>query len=167
MCDILVMVISLLYYTEIGLSPYEVPGYMSICIYISGCCNLCENCQYPMLKQNDYGDKLLENFQKIIQLYQEKANSICFLGEGKNSPYEHREFYKMIEIAKKYNLKTCLYCGRDATVEKWMRIFDFVKLGSYQETFGGLNKKTTNQRFLQKTKKGYIDITHKFWGNVL
>ena len=85
------------------------------------------------------------------------------MGEGENTTYEHQEFYKMIEIAKRHNLKTCLYCGRDTSIEEWMSIFDFVKLGSYQEDCGGLNNKTTNQKLLQKTKNEYIDITYKFW----
>lgn len=154
----------MLYYTEIGLSPYEVPEHCSICIYISGCCNNCKNCHYPTLRQNDYGDKLLNNFDKILQLYQNQATCVCFLGEGKNTAYEHEEFSQMTEIVKKYNLKTCLYCGRDTDVEEWMKIFDFVKLGSYQEKLGDLSVKTTNQRFLEKTKDKYVDITYKFFG---
>lgn len=153
----------MLYYTEICLSPYEVPEHNSICIYISGCCNHCKNCHYPMLQKTNFGDELLGNFKKIVQLYENQATCICFLGEGKNTAYEHEEFYQMIRIAKKYNLKTCLYCGRDIEVEEWMKIFDFVKLGSYQEDCGGLNDKTTNQKFLEKTKNEYINITYKFW----
>lgn len=105
--------IRVLYYTEIALSPYEVPEHNSICIYISGCCNYCKNCHYSLLQKSNFGDKLLENFMKIIQ--------------------------------------------------EWMNIFDFVKLGSYQENCGGLNEKTTNQKLLQKNKNKYIDITYKFW----
>ena len=153
----------MLYYTEIGLSPYEVPEHNSICIYISGCCNHCKNCHYPILQKSNYGDKLLENFKKIVQLYVNQATCVCFLGEGKNTIYEHQEFYKMVEISKKLNLKTCLYCGRDTNVEGWMSIFDFVKLGSYQENCGGLNNKSTNQKLLEKVKNEYIDITYKFW----
>lgn len=152
-----------LYYTEIGLSPYEVPEHNSICIYISGCRYCCKNCHYPMLRQNDFGDKLFENFIKIVQLYQNQATCVCFLGEGQNTIYEHEEFYRMIEIARNYNLKTCLYCGRDTYIEEWMNGFDFVKLGSYQENCGGLDEKTTNQRLLEKTKSGFIEITYKFW----
>ena len=153
----------MLYYTEIGLSPYEVPEHNSICIYISGCCNHCENCHYPLLQKSDYGDKLSENFLKIVQLYQNRATCICFLGEGKNTAFEHNEFEQLIDIAQRYNLKTCLYCGRDTDIEKWMHLFDFVKLGSYQETRGDLNDKTTNQRFFKKIHNEYIDITYKFW----
>ena len=153
----------MLYYTEVGLSPYEVPEYNSICIYISGCPNHCKECHYPLLQQKNYGNKLFENFLKIVQIYQNQATCICFLGEGENTAYEHQEFHKMVRIAKKHNLKTCLYCGRDTNVEEWMSFFDFIKLGSYQEVYGGLNYKTTNQKLLEKAKNGYIDITYKFW----
>ena len=153
----------MLYYTEICLSPYEVPNHNSICIYISGCNNNCNNCHYPILKQNNYGDKLLENFCNIIHLYKSQATCICFLGEGKNTKIERKEFSQMVEIAKKHNLKTCLYCGRDTNIEKWMHIFDFIKLGSYKEKYGCLSCRTTNQKLLEKTKNEYIDITYKFW----
>ena len=153
----------LLYYTEIGLSPYEVPEHNSICIYISGCCNHCKNCHYPMLQKSNFGDKILVNFLKIIQLYQNQATCVCFLGEGENTTYEHQEFYKMVRIAKSHNLQTCLYCGRDTDVEEWMSIFDFVKLGSYQEKLGGLNCETTNQKLLEKVEDKYKDITCEFW----
>lgn len=112
-----------LYYTETGLSPYEVPEYNSLCIYISGCYNHCKNCHYPVLQKRNFGDKLLENFLKIVQLYQNQATCICFLGEGENTTCEHQEFYKMTEIDKRHNLKTCLYCGRDNDVEEWMSNF--------------------------------------------
>ena len=115
-----------------------------------------------MLRKYDFGDKLLENFLKIVQLYLSYATCICFLGEGENTIYEHREFYEMTEIAGRYNLKTCLYCGRDTDIEEWMNIFDFVKLGSYREDLGGLDSPSTNQRFLEKTKGKYTDITYKF-----
>ena len=85
------------------------------------------------------------------------------MGEGENTTCEHQEFYKMTEIAQRHNLKTCLYCGRDTDVEEWMKIFDFVKLGSYQENNGNLKDKNTNQKFLEKTKNGYINVNYKFW----
>ena len=48
-----------------------------------------------------------------------------------------------------------------------MKYFDYVKVGPYVERFGGLDKKTTNQR-LYKVKhimglSRLINITEKFW----
>lgn len=152
----------MLYYTEVCLSPYEVPEHKSICIYISGCLNKCAECHYPLLQRMDYGDILYDKFINIIDLYRTYATCVCFLGEGKNTIEEHNEFNKMIAYAHQKGLKTCLYCGRDTIIESWMKNFDYIKLGSYQVSLGGLSNISTNQKMLQKINNDYIDITYKF-----
>ena len=60
--------------------------------------------------------------------------------------------------------KTCLYSGRNINVEEWMKIFDYVKVGSFQEDLGGLDSPTTNQMFYKKCTNGtYENITSDFW----
>lgn len=86
-----------------------------------------------------------------------------FLGEGENTSNTRKELKKYANKAKKLGLKTCLYSGRDIEIEKWMNIFDFVKVGSYKKEFGSLFSETTNQKFYKKTTKGFIDITNIFW----
>ena len=76
----------MLYYTEVCLSPYEVPGEQSICIYISGCLNRCKNCHYPELQYPDYGDVLSKRMSDIVALYHSQASCVCFLGEGRALP---------------------------------------------------------------------------------
>ena len=151
----------MLFYTEACLSPYEVPDNHSICIYISGCINKCLDCHYPLLQCSDYGDLLSHNFKKIIALFRSYATCVCFLGEGKNTEEEHKEFEAMVAYSRQQGLKTCLYCGRDTTIESWMGIFDYVKVGSFQATLGGLDSSTTKRMF-EKTIDGYLDVTYKF-----
>ena len=153
---------TMLYYTEVCLSPHEVPNHNSLCIYISGCVNRCVACHYPLLQQPDYGDVLSENYENIVALYSSYATCICFLGEGKNTREEHEEFENMVVYARQQGLKTCLYCGRDTIIESWMEIFDYVKIGSFQKSRGGLDSPTTNQKMLEKTAYEYSDITYKF-----
>ena len=152
----------MLYYTEVCFSPYEVPEHKSICIYISGCVNRCVECHYPLLQHIDYGDVLSENYANIVALYRSHATCVCFLGEGKNTEDEHKEFDNMVAYDQGQGLKTCLYCGRDTIIESWMEIFAYVKIGSFQKSRGALNSPTTNQRMLEKTDYGYSDITYKF-----
>jgi anaerobic ribonucleoside-triphosphate reductase activating protein len=106
---------------------------------------------------------LLESFTDILQLYLNYAECVCFLGEGANTSAEQEEFQKMVRIIQKHHLKTCLYSGRDTEIEEWMKIFDFIKLGSYREEFGGLDSITTNQMFFEKYENGYVNQTHLFW----
>ena len=152
----------MLYYTEVCLSPHEVPDHSSLCIYISGCVNGCIECHYPLLQQSNYGDLLFANYENIVALYSAYATCICFLGEGNNTCEEHEEFENMVAYARLQGLKTCLYCGRDTVIESWMEIFDYIKLGGFQKNRGGLDSPTTNQRMFEKAAHGYVDITYKF-----
>lgn len=112
----------MLYYTEVGLSHREVPNESALCIYISGCLNHCRHCHYPLLQKESYGDCLADNYTKIVQLYLRSTTCICFLGEGRNTLEEHIEFQHYVTYARNIGLKTCLYSGRDVSIENWMSI---------------------------------------------
>ena len=152
----------MLFYTEICLSHLEVPGEHNLCIYISGCQNNCADCHYPELRRNYYGDILKLNYTDILDLYSSQATCVCFMGEGKCGEQEKEEFKKYCSIAHSRNLKTCLYSGRDVSVEVWMQCFDYIKLGSYKAELGALDNLNTNQRMYQRKTEGYEDITYKF-----
>ena len=79
-----------IYYTEVDLSPYEVPNEQSLCIYISGCQQVCQNCHYPDLRKANYGEPLIDFFEKLLELYFYQATCVCFLGEGENTPQSRR-----------------------------------------------------------------------------
>ena len=158
----------MLYYTEFGLSEREVPGERSICIYLSGCCHNCVNCHYPLLKEKDYGDSLIKYYEDIVALYRKQATCVCLLGEGANTEVEHNEMRIVVEYAKQQGLKTCLYSGRDIEIEAWMTMFDYIKLGSYQEDKGGLESLRTNQVMWKKNSQGaYENITALFCVDVI
>lgn len=103
--------------------------------------------------------------QKKDGKYRRYATCVCFLGKGKNTLEERKEFQLITEYANSIGLKTCLYCGRDILPEKWLRVFDYIKLGSYQENFGALDKRTTNQVMLKRLENRYVNITDYFWKN--
>lgn len=153
----------MLYYTETGLSHAEVPGEAALCIYLSGCTFHCKNCHYPALQRPNYGTPLNEHYWDLIALYQHQATCVCFLGEGAGTNAEREEFKEYVTYAKRHGLKACLYSGRDTTIEPWMHLFDYIKLGSYQEAFGPLDSIRTNQKMYRKTAQGYVDITSIFW----
>ena len=103
------------------------------------------------------------NLKALLNCIAHTLLVFVFLGEGKNTVEEHNEFKNMVIYARKKGLKTCLYCGRDTIIESWMKVFDYIKLGSYQVLFGGLSSASTNQRMFAKNNNEYIDITFKFW----
>lgn len=152
-----------LHYIEAGLSCYEVPFEVSLCIYISGCLNSCPDCHYPELQRVDHGDLLIDNYVKLIELYYKSATCVCFLGEGNNTAKTRNELLVCSAFSHNIGLKTCLYSGREIEIEGWMEDFDYIKVGSYKPEFGSLNMPTTNQKMFYKTDEGYVDITAEFW----
>lgn len=90
---------------------------------------------------------------------------MCVLGEGRNTNVEHNEFLCLCIDIHSSGFHTCLYSGRDCSIEEWMYCFDYIKIGSYNETLGTLSSETTNQRLYQKIGSDYKDITHLFWND--
>ena len=153
----------MLHYTEVCLSPLEIPREVSICLYISGCRNSCPHCHYPALRQVDFGDLLAIYYREILSAYAPYATCVCFLGEGENTPITRKEFAYFSGIAHHMRLKTGLYSGRDVSIEPWMHIFDYIKLGSYQEKCGPLSSPSTNQVLYRNLNGIYKNCTHLFW----
>lgn len=150
----------------------EVPNEVSLCINISNCQNHCPGCHSSYLLKN-IGREL--DFKAIDELI-EKNDGItcfCFMGEGndpetlKNDILYIKENYKDIKVA--------LYSGREEVNEDWLwNNLNYLKIGPYNEEFGPLDKKTTNQRMYEygyfqviqvngKDRNGWKDITYKFW----
>lgn len=153
-----------LHYIEFGLTHMEVPGEVTLCIYISGCPNKCANCHYVELQQVDAGELLASYFSQILDLYHEYFSCVCFMGEGDASVDSRNELLSYVQESHKRGYRCCLYSGRDTVIEEWMKQFDYVKLGSYREECGPLTKKTTNQRiWMRKSDNVFEDITYQFW----
>ncbi len=141
---------------------WEVPDEVCLNFHLAECLNRCPGCFSPEL-QNSTDTNLAEVYEDLLLAYSNRITCVCFLGEGKNTDYEHIEFEKMCKTIHSYGFKTCLYCGRDCRIEEWMRCFDYIKIGSYKQELGDLSKKTTNQRLYKKENNVYIDITYLFW----
>lgn len=148
----------------------EIPNEVSLLLNISNCQNNCKGCHTPMLRE-DIGVELTKEILDHL-LSQGRYTCVCFMGEG-NDPIALKE---LLEYVYKKGYKTAVYSGLDITLVEWVERYHFfpgfLKLGSYQEEYGPLNKKTTNQR-LYKTypEDGAacwhdVDITHMFWRNV-
>ena len=153
----------MLRYLEFGISHQEVPGETSICIYITGCNNRCDNCHYPELQVPTSGLILRDHINDIIDLYGSQASCVCFLGEGEDTRESREELKQYAMMVRNQNLKCCLYCGRDIMPEEWMKVFDYVKTGSYIGKYGDIRSNTTNQRFYVKRNDTFVDETFLFW----
>lgn len=157
------MEVTVLRYTEIGMSHKEVPGEASLCIYLSGCPNHYHGCHYPELRDPSYVDPLAPVFDVILDLYLGQASCLCLLGEGQDATTDRAELAACAQSAHDRGMTSALYSGRNCEIEEWMGAFDYVKLGSYVAKRGPLSLATTNQRMLRQCRNGWLDITERFW----
>ena len=139
----------------------EVPDEVTLALNISGCPHKCEGCHSKYLWEYD-GHYVSDDLEDLIKKYQGLITCVCFMGGDQNMS----ELSRLTHTVKKYNLKTALYSGSDndgISFTILYKTFDYIKLGHYDQTLGGLNKKTTNQRMYQRVDDAWEDITYKFW----
>ena len=140
----------------------EVPDEVSLAFNISGCPYKCKGCHSEYLWEYE-GDYISDDIEKLLEEYFSYITCVCFMGGNQNPD----ELFKLLEMVKKYNLKTCVYIGaKDIPNEKWIELCDYLKIGAYKKEFGGLNSKTTNQKFYKAYNnpdcKIFEDITYLF-----
>lgn len=143
----------------------ELPNEITLAINISNCpCN-CPGCHSSYLAK-DIGTPLtIESLENLIK-NNNGISAICFMG-GDSNPEEVSELAKYIKKSN-YNLSIGWYSGRQELSNKIdLRYFNFIKLGPYIESLGGLDKETTNQKlyFIDKDQH-LIDITEQIRNNI-
>lgn len=155
-------------YVDTLVSFQEVPDEISLCINISNCPNSCIGCHSPWLKQ-DIGTVL--DSTELYRLVNANKGITCVSFMGGDSEPEIVNF--LASEVKKLNLKTAWYSGFPEISDKIeLRNFDFIKIGPYLESLGGLDNLYTNQTMyevcrISKLPEKFIlkDITNKFWKN--
>lgn len=147
----------------------EVPDEVTLAINISNCPCHCEGCHSPYLAE-DIGKPLNWSSLNALIHINHGITCVAFMG-GDASPKQVNELAWHV---KQMGLKTCWYSGRqELSKEIALENFDFIKLGPYIPSKGGLDSPSTNQRFYciedqpwyDYTVKGKCmrDITYKFW----
>ena len=137
----------------------EIPDEVTLAVNITNCPHRCENCHSPHL-HNDIGHALNEaEVDALLKKYGKQITCFCFMG-GDAAPQEveHLAAY----VRQKSRLKVAWYSG-NAQLPKSFPAFDYVKVGSYQPSRGGLKSRTTNQRLYRNQNGNPVDITAKFW----
>ncbi len=141
----------------------EVPGKISLNIYVQGCKKRCKNCHNPELWSFTGGENIdFKKFKDILKKH-ELPSWICWLGG--DAIYQPKDFKEFNKHLKKIGYKICLYTG-----EKFEELFDHTDLlnyvdlvidGEYIEEKGTIDKETTNQRCLLKDKIGWKEYKFK------
>ena len=139
----------------------EVPDEISIAFNISGCEHKCEGCHSKYLWEYK-GEYIKDDLMKIISKYIGLVTCICFLGGDQNI----EELFDLCKIVKDVGLKTCIYSGEESTdiFSELINhnLLDYLKVGKYEVSRGGLNTVGTNQVMYKIENKSFTDITYRF-----
>jgi len=154
----------MLKYVDTAVVFQEVPNEVTLAINISNCPCHCEGCHSSYLAE-DIGNPL--NWDSLNALIHINSGITCvsFMGGDANP----KEVNNLAYHVHRLGLLTCWYSGRqELSKDIELENFDFIKLGPYIEELGGLDKKTTNQKFCEVKlcrdgTYGLEDKTNLFW----
>lgn len=158
----------MLRYLDYGIYPVEIPNELSLGISLLGCDVHCPYCHSQHTWDvNSIGkgrDLTISDLRHMIES-QKHISCVLFFGGEWNA----QDLIKKLLYINDFrpDLCTALYTGRDLDFIKEKRIIEhlnYLKVGPYNASLGGLRSKTTNQR-LYTIKDGEIenDITPTFW----
>ncbi|MFI3320291.1 MAG: anaerobic ribonucleoside-triphosphate reductase activating protein [Rikenellaceae bacterium] len=134
----------MLKYTDTKVVFREIPDEITLAVNISGCPCACEGCHSSYLAE-DIGEVLTDNAVTELIARNDMISCLSFMG-GDREPSEVSRLARFIKNNHP-NIKVGWYSGRDElSPEVEIKNFDYIKIGSYQSEFGGLDSPTTNQR---------------------
>ena len=150
-----------LYSSSNYITTQDVPDELALAISLSGCPIHCKGCHSAFTWDPFFGELLTDDMFRNIIKNNKYASCVLFYG----GEWQLERLLELIEIAKEYNLKVCLYTGLELEKvdKKLINSLDYLKVGPYIEQLGGLNKKTTNQKMYKIENGKLIDITNKFY----
>jgi len=134
-----------MYYHDFQVVLQEVPGEVSLCFSISGCPLRCKGCHSPFLWKEGSGSLLNKNtYLSLLNKYKNLASCVLFMG----GEWHEKELVEYLKIANKNHYKTCLYTGEEQISESILNELNWIKTGKWEALKGGLDKPTTNQKFI-------------------
>lgn len=145
----------------------EVPGEITLALSISNCQIKCKGCNQKELWE-DIGSILDSSVLKTLLQRHRGITCVLFMGSGNK---EYQVLNSLAMEAHKNGLKVAVYLGEDNIPgELDKSYFDYIKIGHWDASKGGLDSPTTNQKmyFLEHQGDGtYWEtcINHKFLKN--
>jgi len=122
----------------------EVPDEISLAFTITGCSLGCKGCHSPDIWDPSKGFPLsAKTYVNYLEKYQQLVTCILFFG----GEWQSKQLVECLIAAKSYGFKTCLYTGELAVNQQISQYLDYIKLGPWNASLGGLASKKTNQRF--------------------
>lgn len=148
-------------YINTGVVFQEIPRETTLSINISGCPCHCPGCHSKYLWENTGTDLSIDEINKFVEKYDGLVTCICFMGGDAEPEYIN---YLANYIRNNFkDLKIGWYSGKDTISNKInIQNFDYIKIGPYIESCGGLDKETTNQKLYKIINNTLEDITFEF-----
>ena len=139
----------------------EVPNEISLAYSITGCDLQCKGCHSAFTWDGTMGTELtVIGLVNDLEKYGSLVSCVLFYG----GEWHEDQLIQLLSVARRnYNLKTCLYTGRETVSDKILTHLTFVKTGRWIEELGGLDSPTTNQ-VLRIAHSGEI-LNHYFINN--
>lgn len=166
---------------SMGITFAEIPDRMAVYIELGDCCLHCKGCHSPELcTPMTQGAELVDILEYVQSALDNGANAILVLGGTDCNHFKRETLIDMLQALSQLGA-VCLYSGSDDTkgIQQLASLGNctWVKVGSYKEKLGGLQSKTTNQRFykaelrmkLDYKERNYSvepiwkDVTELFW----
>lgn len=149
-------------YTETKVVFEEIPDEITLAINISNCPCKCPACHSKYL-WDDIGNELDPLELGTLIEKNSGITCVCFMG-GDAEPSKINYYAWWVKNAFYGKIKVGWYSGRDKISDKIeIENFDYIKIGRYDDKFGPLNKKTTNQKMYKVNAGKLEEITNKFW----
>lgn len=151
----------MLKYLETMVTFSEFPTEVALCINISGCPIKCPDCHSKQLWEDVGTNLTISNVVNLIE--QNKGISLVGLMGGDADSLHINAIASYIKDHYP-DIKVGWYSGKPKLSKNIiLRNFDYIKLGPYIKDKGGLDSKTTNQRFYKVINNTLVDSTNLFW----
>lgn len=153
----------MLRYVDFSIVFQEIPDEVTLAVSISGCPNHCKGCHSPYLWE-DNGNILTEEVvANWIATYGNAITCLCFMG-GDQEPEEVARLAGFVRTHCLGAVKIAWYSGKTEVAPQIdVNVFDYLKVGPYVESQGGLNVPGTNQRLYKNEGNHLTDMTAAFW----
>lgn len=140
----------------------EIPGQISLNIYVQGCSIGCKGCQNANLQSFIDGIGIAEDqMQDVLNRY-ELPTWVCWLGgEPTDQP---EDFVKFNKLFNRNNYKVCLYTGRlFKDIQHLLDNVDLVIDGPWQGI--PITQENTNQKVYRKDSNEWVNISYSMLRN--
>lgn len=155
----------MLKYADYDIVFQEIPDEVTLAINLSNCPNHCKGCHSSYLMEN-VGEPLTEeSLSMLLNKYGKAITCVCFMG-GDASPSEIEQLACFLHRQTMVQVKVGWYSGKSKLPDDFnIDYFQYIKLGPYIESLGGLKSATTNQHLYHIVDGNMQDITYRFLPN--